>query len=79
MPRYLALYADRLLGRIVKYLLSTLRRTNPDRASDICGAMTRRIGPLLPAHRTGRANLRAAFPDRTQSGSNKPSAPPGKI
>ena len=64
MPRYLALYADRLLGRIVKYLLSTLRRTNPDRASDICGAMTRRIGPLLPAHRTGRANLRAAFPDK---------------
>jgi KDO2-lipid IV(A) lauroyltransferase len=64
MLRQLTLYGDRLLGRGAKYLLSTLRRTNPDRASDICGAMVRRIGPLLPAHRIGRANLRAAFPDK---------------
>jgi Kdo2-lipid IVA lauroyltransferase/acyltransferase len=41
-----------------------LRRTDPDRASDFCGAVARRIGPLLPAHRIGRANLRAAFPDK---------------
>jgi KDO2-lipid IV(A) lauroyltransferase len=41
-----------------------LRRTNPDRASDFCGGMARRFGPWLPAHRTGRANLRAAFPDK---------------
>jgi Kdo2-lipid IVA lauroyltransferase/acyltransferase len=26
--------------------------------------MARRIGPWLPAHRTGRANLRAAYPDK---------------
>ena len=26
--------------------------------------MARRVGPLLPAHRIGRANLRAAFPDK---------------
>jgi Kdo2-lipid IVA lauroyltransferase/acyltransferase len=64
MLRQLSLYGDRLLGCIVKYLLATLRRTNPDRASDMCGAMLRRIGPLLPAHRIGRANLRAAFPDK---------------
>lgn len=30
----------------------------------MCGAAARRFGPLLPAHRIGRANLRAAFPDR---------------
>ena len=30
----------------------------------MCGAAARRLGPLLPAHRIGRANLRAAFPDR---------------
>jgi KDO2-lipid IV(A) lauroyltransferase len=64
VTRRLSLYGDRILGRIVKYLLAALRRTNPDRASDICGALTRRIGPLLPAHRIGRANLRAAFPDK---------------
>ena len=26
--------------------------------------MARRLGPLFPAHRVGRANLRAAFPDK---------------
>ena len=60
MVRFLSLYGDRLLGRLVKYLLTALSRANPDRASDICGAATRRIGPLLPAHRIGQANLRAA-------------------
>jgi KDO2-lipid IV(A) lauroyltransferase len=64
MRRQISLYADRLLGRVVKYSLAALRRTNPDRASDICGAAARRIGPLLPAHRIGRANLSAAFPDK---------------
>jgi Kdo2-lipid IVA lauroyltransferase/acyltransferase len=62
--RYLSLYADRLLGRVVRYLLATLRRTDPERASDWCGAMAQRLGPLLPAHRIGRANLRAAFPEK---------------
>jgi KDO2-lipid IV(A) lauroyltransferase len=56
--------ADRLLGRLTAYLLASLRRTDPDRASDWCGAMARRFGPLLPVHRVGRANLRAAFPDK---------------
>ena len=64
MRRQVSLYADRLLGRAVKYSLSALRRTDPDRSSDMCGAAARRLGPLLPAHRIGRANLRAAFPDR---------------
>jgi KDO2-lipid IV(A) lauroyltransferase len=61
--RTLSLYADRLLGRLVKYLLEAMRRTDPDRASDLCGAIARRLGPLVPAHRIGRANLRAAFPE----------------
>jgi KDO2-lipid IV(A) lauroyltransferase len=55
---------DRLLARLIAIALELLRRTNPDRASDWCGAMARRFGPLLPAHRVGRANLRAAFPDK---------------
>lgn len=62
--RYLPIYADRLLGRLCKRLLDVLRRTDPDRASDWCGAFARRFGPLVPAHRIGRANLRAAFPDK---------------
>jgi KDO2-lipid IV(A) lauroyltransferase len=62
--RQFALYGDRILGRGVKWQLALLRRANPDRASDLCGSAMRRIGPLLPAHRIGRANLRAAYPDR---------------
>lgn len=64
--RYLPLYADRLLGRLVKYSLATLRRTDPDHASDWCGAIARRLGPLSKAHRIGRDNLRAAFPEKGQ-------------
>lgn len=64
MRRRLARYGDRILGRIVKWLLRALRRTNPDRAADLCAAVARTIGPLLPAHRIGRANLRAAYPDK---------------
>lgn len=64
MRRQLALYGDRILGRLVKYLFWLLGRADPDRASDLCGAIARRIGPLVPAHRIGQANLRAAFPDK---------------
>ena len=64
MRRQLTLYGERILGRLVKWLIRLLRRANPDRASDFCGAVARRIGPLLPAHRIGQANLRAAFPDK---------------
>jgi len=63
MLRRLSLYGERLLGRLVKWLLRLLRRTDPDRAADLCGAIARSVGPWLPAHRTGRANLRAAYPD----------------
>jgi Kdo2-lipid IVA lauroyltransferase/acyltransferase len=64
MRRQLSLYVDRILGRIVKWLLRLLRRTDPDRSADLCAAIARTVGPLSPAHRTGRANLRAAYPDK---------------
>src|SRR5580698_2093953 len=64
MRRQLERYGDRILGRIVKWLLAILRRSDPDRASDLCGKGLRRIGPWLPSHRIGQANLRAAFPDK---------------
>jgi KDO2-lipid IV(A) lauroyltransferase len=50
---------------LARRVLVSLRNTDPDRASDRCGAFVRRFGPLLPAHRIGRANLRAAFPDKS--------------
>jgi KDO2-lipid IV(A) lauroyltransferase len=62
--RQLTLYGDRILGRLIKWLIRLLGRADPDRASDFCGAVARRVGPLLPAHRIGQANLRAAFPEK---------------
>ncbi|WP_428493582.1 lipid A biosynthesis lauroyl acyltransferase [Rhodopila sp.] len=64
MRRQIGLYAERILGRVVKWLIRLLRRADPDRASDFCGGVARRVGPYLPAHRVGRANLRAAFPEQ---------------
>ena len=62
--RQLTLYADRIVGRLVKWIFAILRHRDPDRAADFCGAVARNIGPWLPAHRIGQANLRAAFPDK---------------
>ncbi len=62
--RLLSRYGDRILGRIVKWLLALLRRSDPDRASDMCGAIARTLGPWVPAHRIGQANLRAAYPEK---------------
>jgi KDO2-lipid IV(A) lauroyltransferase len=62
--RQLILYGDRILGRLVKWLIRLLRRTDPTWASSFCGRIARRFGPWLPAHRIGQDNLRLAFPDR---------------
>jgi KDO2-lipid IV(A) lauroyltransferase len=60
----LTLYGDRIVGWLVKWLIRTLRRTDPARTSAFCGRLARRFGPWLPAHKIGQANMRAAFPDR---------------
>ncbi|MGA9868428.1 MAG: lipid A biosynthesis lauroyl acyltransferase [Acetobacteraceae bacterium] len=58
---------ERLLGGLAVGLLRTLARTDPNRASALCGAAARRLGPFTPAHRIGQANLRAAFPERNSA------------
>ena len=62
--RRLSRIGDAVVGRLVGLVFALLRRTDPDRAADGCAALARRIGPLLPVHRIGRAQLRAAYPDR---------------
>ncbi len=64
LRRQLSLYGERILGRLVKWLFALLRLADPDRASDVCGAVARWVGPKLRAHRIGQDNLRAAFPDK---------------
>ena len=71
------LYGDRILGRLVKRLIWVLGRTSPNRSSDLTGAIARRVGPWLPAHRIGQTNLRAAFPDKDAAGSSRRCGKPG--
>lgn len=58
-----ALYA--VAGPLAVGLLKAIRRTDPDRVADASAAFMRRVGPFLPEHRTGRANLTAAFPEKS--------------
>jgi KDO2-lipid IV(A) lauroyltransferase len=53
------------LGMMAVGVLRTLRRINPDRIAAAATATAPRIGRLLPEHRTGRANLAAAFPEKS--------------
>ena len=46
-------------------LLKLLRLTNPDTMRNIAGRFMRTVGPLLPENRIGRANLTAAFPEKS--------------
>jgi Kdo2-lipid IVA lauroyltransferase/acyltransferase len=52
-----------ILGWMALLLLKAVRRIDPARTVRLAGRFLRRIGPWLPEHRIGRANLQAAFPD----------------
>jgi KDO2-lipid IV(A) lauroyltransferase len=52
-------------GRIAVRLLKLSRRTDPDRFAARIGRLMTRIGPFLREHRVGRANLAAAFPEKS--------------
>jgi Kdo2-lipid IVA lauroyltransferase/acyltransferase len=52
-----------LLGELALLVFKGLRLTDPAWAADKSAKLLRFIGPWLPEHRTGRANLQAAFPD----------------
>jgi Kdo2-lipid IVA lauroyltransferase/acyltransferase len=56
---------DAVAGRLAVRLLRAIRRTDPDRMADRSAAFLRRVGPFFPEHRVGRANLAAAFPQKS--------------
>jgi KDO2-lipid IV(A) lauroyltransferase len=56
--------SDRLAGAGLAALIALLRLVPLDAASAACGRLARTIGPLLPVHRVGETNLRAAFPEK---------------
>jgi KDO2-lipid IV(A) lauroyltransferase len=59
--------ADAVLGRLTVGVLRTLRATDRKRMSDLAGSLMRALGPRLREHRIGRANLAAAFPEKSPS------------
>jgi KDO2-lipid IV(A) lauroyltransferase len=57
--------ADAVLGWLAVGTLRVLRATNRKRMADVAGGFMRRVGPRLKEHRIGRANLAAAFPEKS--------------
>jgi KDO2-lipid IV(A) lauroyltransferase len=64
LRRHLKTMVDGCAGWLTVALLRLLRRTDRKRTSDLVGHFLRRVGPWLPEHRIGRANLIAAFPEK---------------
>ena len=62
---YLKRGVNALIGFAAVALLKVLRRTDPDRMANFAGKFMRTLGPWLPEHRVGRANLIAAFPEKS--------------
>ncbi|KAB2885528.1 MAG: lipid A biosynthesis lauroyl acyltransferase [Pseudorhodoplanes sp.] len=58
---------DALLGRLAVGLIKLIRLTDPHKMSDLAGRVMRKVGPKLREHRIGRANLKLAFPDKTDA------------
>ncbi|WP_426312834.1 lipid A biosynthesis lauroyl acyltransferase [Methylobacterium fujisawaense] len=48
---------------VIRALVLLARLLGPVRSTAFAALLLRTLGPLLPAHRTAMANLRAAFPD----------------
>jgi KDO2-lipid IV(A) lauroyltransferase len=59
--------ANAVAGSLVAGLLTVIRRLDRIWTSDAIAAFMRAVGPWLREHRIGRANLRAAFPDKSDA------------
>ena len=53
------------VGGLTVGLLRTTRYFDPIKTANLFGRITRRIGPLFREHKIGRANLTAAFPEKS--------------
>ena len=54
-----------ILGRLALVVLRVLRKFDADRVANFAGRYLRALGPWLPEHRVGRANLKTAFPEKS--------------
>jgi KDO2-lipid IV(A) lauroyltransferase len=58
---------DRTAGALTVGLLGAIRHTDRRRMANFAGAFMRKIGPLFKEHRIGREQLRAAFPEKSDT------------
>src|SRR5438874_5820503 len=56
---------DPVVGFVAVALLKLIRRGDRVRFANRAGRFMRRVGPWHPKHKVGRANLIAAFPDKS--------------
>src|SRR5712692_9967236 len=63
--RYAKAAADAALGWLAVGTLRILRATNRKHMADFGARVMRTLGPRLKEHGIGRANLVAAFPEKT--------------
>jgi Lauroyl/myristoyl acyltransferase len=57
--------SDAMIGALAVGLIKALRLVDPDRMADVAGWVMRTVGPLLPEQPIARANLKAAFPEKS--------------
>jgi KDO2-lipid IV(A) lauroyltransferase len=58
---------DSASGALTVALLGALKHTDRKRMANFAGALLRKTGPLFKEHRLGRAQLRAAFPEKSDA------------
>src|SRR6202521_3843810 len=56
---------DAAVGRVTVWLLKAIRLIDPDLLANFLARLMRTVGPWLPEHRLGRAQLAAAFPEKS--------------
>jgi Kdo2-lipid IVA lauroyltransferase/acyltransferase len=56
---------DAMFGFLTVHLLRGIRLIDVNTMANLAGCVMRIIGPWLPEHRIGRANLTAAFPEKS--------------
>jgi Kdo2-lipid IVA lauroyltransferase/acyltransferase len=54
-----------VVGQLVVFLMRLMRRADRKRTANVLAAIMRGIGPWLREHQVGRANLTAAFPEKS--------------
>ena len=52
---------------VIRALVALAHALGPARSTAVGATLLRKVGPLLPAHRTALANLRAAFPEMPEA------------